>query len=68
VTRPHGSRGSRAALCLALTVVFSSGCQPQDTAGPPPAVEPTRDAITYYGRMILVDHRGPPRSPSLLKF
>ncbi|WP_404383115.1 nitrous oxide reductase accessory protein NosL [Caenispirillum salinarum] len=29
------------------------------TADAPPPVEPTRDAITHFGRMILVDHDGP---------
>lgn len=52
-------RGATAILSLALTAMLGGGCQPESSGEPPPAVAPTREAITYYGRMILVDHRGP---------
>lgn len=50
---------------LAFSIILSgfvlavlAGCDRADTAKPP-AQLPDREAITYYGRMILVDHRGP---------
>jgi copper chaperone NosL len=46
---------------LALTLVLGlAACdgEPDQAAGPP-AMDPTRDAMTYFGRMILVDHLGP---------
>ncbi|WP_435103987.1 nitrous oxide reductase accessory protein NosL [Arhodomonas sp. AD133] len=46
---------------LVCTVaMLIGGCQGGgDGNERPEAVTPTREAITYYGRMILVDHRGP---------
>ncbi len=46
---------------LAGTVaMLIGGCQGgADGNERPQAVTPTREAITYYGRMILVDHHGP---------
>jgi copper chaperone NosL len=42
-------------LVLALAACEDSAA----TAEAPPPVDPTREAITYFGRMILVDHDGP---------
>ncbi|WP_440997427.1 nitrous oxide reductase accessory protein NosL [Arhodomonas sp. SL1] len=52
-------RGAVTALLCGLGTAMIVGCQPEESGRPPAAVEPTREAITYYGRMILVDHRGP---------
>lgn len=41
-----------------LALVLLAGCRREDIAKPLPEV-PDREAMTYYGRMILVEHRGP---------
>lgn len=48
-------------LALAITLPFGlSACGEEEQVAEAPApVTPTRDAITYFGRMILVDHQGP---------
>lgn len=58
----HGSfrqHTGRAALWIALVVALVGCDNGGPSSEPPPAVEPTREAMTYYGRMILLDHRGP---------
>lgn len=41
-------------------LLWLTACQSEQANQPPPeAVTPDREAMTYYGRMILVDHRGP---------
>lgn len=54
---------TRWCLVLALAVTLPLGlsaCGEEEQAAEAPApVTPTRDAITYFGRMILVDHQGP---------
>lgn len=42
-----------------IVLVLLSACQHEDTAKAPPPVVPDREAMTWYGRMILVEHRGP---------
>jgi copper chaperone NosL len=49
---------------LVAVLILAAGpiaCDDADRAAeaPPPAVQPDREAITYFGRMILVDHLGP---------
>ncbi|MFB4202463.1 hypothetical protein KBTX_00814 [wastewater metagenome] len=45
---------------VVLLAVLLAGCgEGGESATAPPAVAPTREALTYYGGMILVDHRGP---------
>jgi len=45
-------------VALALGLGLAACGEEQKVEVPPPAT-PTRDAITYFGRMILVDHQGP---------
>lgn len=45
-------------LVLLASLLAGCGNGGEPTIAPPPA-EPTRAALTYYGGMILVDHRGP---------
>lgn len=42
-----------------LTLALVACDDTSSTVEAPPPVEPTREAITYFGRMILVDHDGP---------
>ncbi len=46
-------------LALALLLGLSACDDGPDRAAAPPPTEPTREAMTYFGRMILVDHLGP---------
>ncbi len=47
-------------LATALMVFTLTACgEEQQAAEAPPPVAPTREAVTYFGRMILVDHQGP---------
>ena len=49
-----------ALLWLIVALLWLTACQSEHADQPPPeAVTPDREAMTYYGRMILVDHRGP---------
>lgn len=45
-----------AAATLALAACDDGGT---DTAAAPPPVQPTREAVTHFGRMILLEHDGP---------
>lgn len=45
---------------IVLLPLLLAACGDDDTpATAPPPVTPDREAITYFGRMILVDHQGP---------
>lgn len=46
-------------IVLALALGLAACGEDDQTAEAPPPVTPTRDAVTYFGRMILVDHQGP---------
>jgi len=56
-----GGKSTRpaAALPAILLVLLAAACGREEAAEPPAPVQPDRDALTHYGRMILVDHRGP---------
>lgn len=57
MTTPRFRRGLPGLMLLAALL---AGCgDGGESATAPPAVEPTREAMTYYGGMILVDHPGP---------
>lgn len=42
-----------------VLVVGLAACGEEEVAEAPPPVVPDREAVTYFGRMILVDHQGP---------
>lgn len=49
---------TRAGPWALLVVALLAGCGEAESP-PPPPVEPDREAVTHFGRMILVDHVGP---------
>lgn len=46
-------------LFMVLALLWLTACAPDADQPPPEPVTPDREAMTYFGRMILVDHRGP---------
>lgn len=50
----------RRLLLVAATAIALAACDDAvDTAEAPPPVQPTREAVTHFGRMILLEHDGP---------
>lgn len=49
----------RALIATLAAALLLAGCGNEETASRPPPVVPDREAVTYFGRMILLDHQGP---------
>lgn len=49
-----------------ILLALVAACGEEEHAAAPPAVTPTREASTYFGQMILLDHDGP-KAQAILK-